>query len=1564
MSPTMYKLLWLMFGICWAQLSIQSNDYILMEYVETMYEPEQTSTNIRDVAILKTTFDSTIYLNLSLLEPECSSYHNTKSILLCGPGVQCTDNKVTARDVDESSQYADIFFIGNPTNCSYFIVSATVFFGQTDLYLNVGGKRYSSHSLSSNYIYVCCGDVRNYNNGWDGTVAIQVNGVKRSRFHLDVYNDDIQLASSFYWVPSIVLDCVDSHSSNSYSCVSSSSSPPQLYNTSQYCKGVAMYPTPSPVSYYFRWFSGQNSFDDGSNLNNTLITQLILYNEILNNGVCYPFNTTIIKNCTVTYKDLVYKNSVGNYVKADVTPTLTKLNEKCDYDEFQQVLEGFDRTISKLEDNGVSYSFDTINMIVNELLSYTSSDAWAICNQKATSFLTPVTTLVSDDDITCGWDPLIHFMEYNLDPCCNIELQRTQCCLKGKKPYDKTSFVVNLDKLRQECIYPNCSKSTAQTLANINSQNNIKTCSYAASEELNSKSFSFNSKEKCVYQAIGKQCIQQSDCIEYNGKCVNSYCTFKCQNDSDCSPNTCMSDGYCQLPDYATMSIFQKIESYFACIRQSQIDSYVMTFFQQTYKLSNTPNGSSFAFAPDYASSFLSRNSFAPPSICGPLKILDIIDNAKDCFSATYCPWSECVTESVATSINTCTNSSCLDFSLLGDTNYCECNTTDCTLLTPEARVFTNCYVNNLLDEGSCSSNSYRFNPILVSPKYPCYSPSQSSSMNQCIPESMCSPLVRPLKGSAAVEYNCGPYCYMNLNETDCSIANVSEPNMMTTWDSWTINGTTYGKCKVVYTDGLTPDWTSCSYQYFHGKSWIDGTFDTVSRCGYCKFGITMDNQYDSQTCQNATLCTNKCKTCDTKEGCESSGVCSPSSICITPYKNTSRRSFCSIDTDLCDGGNGGGWSPYGCISLLNTVEECNAIGGEFIELDTKEKCESYAVCKDTSLNDVYDFTFDQKNPLRGYTAKNTTECVRCGNQMERLFSWSYGTFYQGTWVPWDWTKLKLKRGNWSQDSNQQLQSTTVDDFQRAITQAQARRAMSIVHNEMMCRYGLTIDSVDQLVCQCSGIDTPSCYTSYNSSSSTVNSAVGYFTICDTVSTTISTTGGSIIVPDGISFNGSECNDVTLYLVPASQLSDVKTLNLSSAVIQSTQTRAPELITIENNHSVIIGEWIGDGYSWNMNATLVGNIKPIGCINIPDGLFQSTIYQNEYYKIYDLIHTSDFINFYFLRLNLILNESSTNQKLCTEWENGRYYIPVGLIEDWESREYIQTWDVGVLTVLYVGVVLYFILGAISTFNLVLHLISPKLYLIPVLTLSLLSIFLFDRVFFFILTSTGTFASYPAAETVFSELPALIYLSVISIIALKWAEIYHFKYKDIGNSKTGQLKQVMIFSNAFIYLCFVLLLIVYFNLESETKYVDCTTSEEELNKVTSIDIVVYTYKAVYATASVIISGLVAYYGRKAIQMVDTEAKAVDNTEKRNNMNRSTKYLLMSAICSTTTMINAALLIGTSIEKNPNPYAILFILFIIELPSAAIIISLFSKTSQFITQITKSSSQELVVKAFSN
>lgn len=107
--------------------------------------------------------------------------------------------------------------------------------------------------------------------------------------------------------------------------------------------------------------------------------------------------------------------------------------------------------------------------------------------------------------------------------------------------------------------------------------------------------------------------------------------------------------------------------------------------------------------------------------------------------------------------------------------------------------------------------------------------------------------------------------------------------------------------------------------------------------------------------------------------------------------------------------------------------------------------------------------------------------------------------------------------------------------------------------------------------------------------------------------------------------------------------------------------------------------------------------------------------------------------------------------------------------------------------------------------------------LPLIGLSILMVYLVMRILYFFLLPGGSFQEQPFLSVIFSDLPALLFLTIYSIVVVRWAEIFHF---TTTSTKESNLHPVAIGFNVIMYVA-----IFFFKTETQFFFFFRLCSEE-------------------------------------------------------------------------------------------------------------------------------------------
>eukprot|EP01127_Copromyxa_protea_P008623 TRINITY_DN1982_c0_g1_i7.p1 TRINITY_DN1982_c0_g1~~TRINITY_DN1982_c0_g1_i7.p1 ORF type:complete len:159 (-),score=26.66 TRINITY_DN1982_c0_g1_i7:132-608(-) len=142
-----------------------------------------------------------------------------------------------------------------------------------------------------------------------------------------------------------------------------------------------------------------------------------------------------------------------------------KFEPECTYQSFKANSEYFDSMVSVLEGKissvmnlDFTHTFDFLEII--SIIPY--SRAWQACLRDARSLLT------SEDETILIQDELCLFgegtEEWDLDPCCNVVLRNSQCCITIEYSFQNTIYTVGLENI-DHCAHPDCIRGALQVVA-------------------------------------------------------------------------------------------------------------------------------------------------------------------------------------------------------------------------------------------------------------------------------------------------------------------------------------------------------------------------------------------------------------------------------------------------------------------------------------------------------------------------------------------------------------------------------------------------------------------------------------------------------------------------------------------------------------------------------------------------------------------------------------------------------------------------------------------------------------------------------------------------------------------------------------------------------------------------------------------------------------------------------------------------------------------------------------------------------------------------------------------
>jgi len=263
---------------------------------------------------------------------------------------------------------------------------------------------------------------------------------------------------------------------------------------------------------------------------------------------------------------------------------------------------------------------------------------------------------------------------------------------------------------------------------------------------------------------------------------------------------------------------------------------------------------------------------------------------------------------------------------------------------------------------------------------------------------------------------------------------------------------------------------------------------------------------------------------------------------------------------------------------------------------------------------------------------------------------------------------------------------------------------------------------------------------------------------------------------------------------------------------------------------------------------------------------------------------------------------------------------------------------------------------LTVFHLIVHIrqdrrTGKKFFNLARISLGLLTLLLIDRLLYLIFLPNGLLEEEPQVDVVFSELPALFFLTIYSIIVIRWAEIYHFTMSSGRKSGITKLKPAIIALNSFLALAFIVLVIVFFTVPSVI--IETCASNVDLSAQPPAAFVAIAYKLFYALVSIGLSISFIIYGYRIVNLM-TQSNSLSGKQpskvSEGKLDARSKALLkliiISGVCAFCLLAQAGNLLDSSFATNQrNLVGILIFLYIVEIGPAIIFIFMFKKTSLF-------------------
>eukprot|EP01127_Copromyxa_protea_P000995 TRINITY_DN1092_c0_g2_i2.p1 TRINITY_DN1092_c0_g2~~TRINITY_DN1092_c0_g2_i2.p1 ORF type:complete len:1579 (-),score=272.12 TRINITY_DN1092_c0_g2_i2:50-4357(-) len=1256
---------------------------------------------------------------------------------------------------------------------------------------------------------------------------------------------------------------------------------------------------------------------------------------VLNFGIGREFlkDNNLLSTCKPQYSWLVNSEGQGDLT---VTVTVSPRQTTCDYEALSTMTKGFDDVLSVLNE-GTKKSQNQTDAILDLAHLFPASLVWTSCLEMAKSHLNTVEEKVIVSTTDCQEKE--GTPEWLADACCNEALSSTTCCLPklievntstfvlpGSLNFansEKNALVISADEREkilqeefQECSLPGCALQPLKSLVDYGIG---RSCYKKSLDALSDPRFTANPFEKCAGMIYGISCFYDILCntIGPGSRCMfpSLRCSVPCETDADCFLGTCQETrGFgkscMDTPEDPNMMfeawsqcLFTSIDPFLAALIQDEINQDdSLTLGEQFQKRITQP------------ACVDSEAGLMPwPTDFGPLDTKEQCDNA-----VSWCPWwSQYVVPDALPKqpvsyefCNTDFPSShicALDFNPLfkivgSRPDVCEVRMKDhgwySTADADQPRTQVECEAVGGVFVSVVFTRFQFYGPCLhpVHPATPesCYS-------SDCI--------------DGYMGERCHSYCRMNRDEMQCN----GQVNGRTlTWES--------GKCVLEWVNNANSTIFACTSD---GGEWVQGYdfglgfYNTNETChSICWNSVELLLGFTPENCELFT-----CSSCteqdvlDNKPHCSDPELCAQTEACTNPpgciiphviYNTLAYKPPCL-------------WTPRGCLtaSTKDICDQTAHIGFWSISPFTdKESCESFAgICKDPRFPNA---TVEGAGTLpQGYTNYNEEECNRCGMIWEPFYKWVPGRMIQKrSNMPLKWMPRESTRPVWKPKLDAGL-------FGKLLESARASRSSSILSSQLYCEFGVEKELLSSLACNCGEGGGEECQKSVTSP---VGSIVGFVTACQNVPGKIEEAGLVFDVASNFEVStGDLCSKIRIVAVLLEQFTQVISKTYSSlAIISETRASQNTKMFVYNGNGALVGQLLSDGYGFQFNpdnATFPG-LKI--CFPVPKS-FASWQLLAEMHSIDIAWASFEEFEFHPLKRNISISEIDELEHVCIDVSDSepRAYFFIGLVHEWEDVEIRNTWsspELGLIitcNVIYVFLVLFtaFVLAG----RLIIHFTSrkeknfvdfPKIAVFSVLILSIL------RAVYFFGMPFGTFDDVEI-QVVFSDLPALLFMIAVVATGCMWAHLHIMTSKLVAKSKHAIIQRNL---NIFFYsfcaslcLLFVVLQSVFGGLlrNRSDEGFTCATTEAERNALSSSEIVSILYKAFFALYCVVIAVVFCFYGINSL-------KALKGTTVADKDSIIQKFCSVTFFCTIGLLIQASILLATTIKDLPNTTKLALIL----------------------------------------
>eukprot|EP01126_Amoeba_proteus_P010323 TRINITY_DN14016_c0_g1_i2.p1 TRINITY_DN14016_c0_g1~~TRINITY_DN14016_c0_g1_i2.p1 ORF type:complete len:708 (-),score=110.50 TRINITY_DN14016_c0_g1_i2:235-2358(-) len=639
--------------------------------------------------------------------------------------------------------------------------------------------------------------------------------------------------------------------------------------------------------------------------------------------------------------------------------------------------------------------------------------------------------------------------------------------------------------------------------------------------------------------------------------------------------------------------------------------------------------------------------------------------------------------------------------------------------------------------------------------------------------------------------------------------------------------------------------------------------------------------------------------TCFNQSLCSTTKFCSNVPGCLVPDSDYLYYEEQNI-TLYCE------YTPRGCLLHYISKDQCDLFDVEWIPNLPTSECLSWAsICQDFSITNPSMKNSGTSGPPLGWNFRNLSECNACSGNTTSYFDSVPGKWMSGTWRTLSWVPKKAVPGKWAKDISLALLSHLIDN-------AIALEVSREVVESLLCDSFSFVKSLYLWSCNCGEIDRyfGSCYSNITVP---ITLVAGGLTMCTNVDENFNNvylnhTAQNLVIFDEI------CVSVDYTSVPSEQFTLTTVIFEGRQIFSFTKQKTGQKLYVTNVNGVVVGQMISDGIGLQ-TPTPIKTSGSLMCVKIRN---QIDFLLSEVPTYLDLISSQDLVNFHLMNLKLSTDENQA----CFNYtgENG-YYIPVWLVGDYENVQIRNTWtsaELGLMIFLEIG---YFFSMCWVFYSLVMrliewkihktkHLVISPLFDLAKMALTLLLILCLFRIAYFIVLPLGMVDSVVTVNTFISEFSSLLYMSVVTLTACKWGELY-FIARSFGK-KTHMMDLVTLVILVSLGIIFVCCFSVFASLEEGMISVDCATTQEERQKLTTSTKVAIVYMSIFATYCVMVGMVMAIFGTLVTKLMSSQGESTP-VEERKHRHKMQRFMMVTLVCTLSMLVQAIFLL-ISIDLN--------------------------------------------------